>query len=404
ITIAGSIVTSIDASLTPAGSISGHVAEAATSDPAVSVYVQVYSQDSDTGDWYRTGQKYTDNLGAYTVGSIPAGPAKVQFYDHLGRYAGQWFNEKPFLHRSDVTVVTAGATTVDVDASLGAAGTIRGRIYDRWTNDPAYGYVYLYDAMDGLGELHEVAWKDTPAGTYTFSGLPEWSDYVVGVDPPGPAGMRYYDDTDDAGWSTAFGVAAGEDIVGIDIPLDITPDTTAPGTHDDALALYYNSASIEVTASDDLSGVELIEYRLDSEATVTVAATSTVVATSSEAAHTLRYRAKDRAGNYSNLVVRDFDVVYDTAPPELSYAGWEAYQSVPYTTIEMMATDDVSGVLRLYWQVDGGETKTADADWFGEVIGGDGPHTLRFWAEDIAGNVSDDILLEFFLDQVKPTA
>ncbi|MDP2181111.1 MAG: cell wall-binding repeat-containing protein [Actinomycetota bacterium] len=300
--------------------------------------------------------------------------------------------------------MTAGATTTGVDASLDSAGSISGRIYDRWTDDPAYAYVYLYDAMDGLGELHEVAWKDTPDGDYAFEGLPEWSDYVVAVDPPGPLGMRYYDDTDDPGSATPFGVLAGEDVTGIDIPLDITPDSTAPGTHDDALALYYNAASIEVTASDDLSGVEQIEYRLDAEATATVAATSTVVATSAEGSHTLRYRAKDRAGNYSDLVVRDFDVVYDTTPPELDYAGWEAYQSAPHTTIEMFAVDDISGVARLSWRMDGAATKTVDADYYGEVIGGHGAHTLRFWAEDIAGNVSDDILLEFFLDEVVPTA
>lgn len=87
--------------------------------------------------------------------------------------------------------------------------------------------------------------------------------------------------------------------------VDLGVDTTAPTTTSDTKALYDNSASITLTATDGaLSGVANTEWRLDG-----IGWTSgTVVGVSAAGIHTLEFRSTDEVGNVESANTVTFEV------------------------------------------------------------------------------------------------
>src|SRR5690606_28340491 len=174
-------------------------------------------------------------------------------------------------------------------------------------------------------------------------------------------------------------------------------DTTAPtvtaevaGEQDDNGA-FVGSATATLTATDDASGVESVEYDLDGAGWA--AYTEPLVVTE-PGEHTLVYRATDAAGNVSEESVTTFTVVADagedtTAPTvahEVSGAqdGNGAY--VGSASVVLTATDDGSGVASVEYDLDG----AGWAEYTGAVVVDEpGQHTLAYRATDEAGNVSE---------------
>ena len=180
-------------------------------------------------------------------------------------------------------------------------------------------------------------------------------------------------------------------------------DTTAPtvtaevaGEQDDNGA-FVGSATATLTATDDASGVESVEYDLDGAGWA--AYTEPLVVTE-PGEHTLVYRATDAAGNVSEESVTTFTVVADagedtTAPTvahEVSGAqdGNGAY--VGSASVVLTATDDGSGVASVEYDLDGaGWTEYTGA----VVVDEPGQHTLAYRATDEAGNVSEAASVTF---------
>lgn len=174
----------------------------------------------------------------------------------------------------------------------------------------------------------------------------------------------------------------------------VSSDTTAPavtaavtGTQDPA-GNYVTKATVTLTATDAGSGVAKVEYRLDGGPWQTYSAP---LALTVVGAHTVNFRATDKAGNVSPEGASAFTIVEgsDNTAPTTSIVvsgnldgNWSYIGSA---TINLSATDTGSGVDKIEYTLDGGAWTTYGAP---VVVSSAGTHTVSYRASDKVGNVS----------------
>ncbi|SIR23948.1 Ig-like domain (group 3), partial [Microbispora rosea] len=174
-------------------------------------------------------------------------------------------------------------------------------------------------------------------------------------------------------------------------------DTTAPqvsaqlsGSMDWAWN-YVGSATLTISATDSGSGVATVEYSLDGQP---FALYSKPVAVSQPGAHTVSYRATDKAGNASDVASVSFTVVSaeqkDTTPPLVSaqVAGDKDTDGnyVGSATVTVSASDGESGVDTVEYSLDGQPFGLYSAP---VAVKQPGAHTVSYRATDKAGNTSN---------------
>ncbi len=172
-------------------------------------------------------------------------------------------------------------------------------------------------------------------------------------------------------------------------------DAIAPTTTSNARAIYGDTASIELTATDNLGGVGVAttHYVVDDG----LEATGTSVVVTGPGTHALRFWSVDAQGNVETATTVTF-VVDPTAPTTTSDA--QPTYLLP-ATIVLTATDNAggSGVSATHYTVDGGAQQTGTQ----VMVSEDGPHTLEFWSVDEAGNVESHKTATFVIDSTAPT-
>lgn len=189
-------------------------------------------------------------------------------------------------------------------------------------------------------------------------------------------------------------------------------DTTAPETTAEvdgtrnADGAYVGQATVSLTATDEGSGVETVEFALGPDGEWQPYTEPVVVDQVGE--HTLRHRATDRAGNVSTVGTAGFTVVApptdDQDPPETSATVSGEQDSngdyLSMATVTVSASDTGSGVNTVEY------ARGPDGAWqpySGPVMVHEvGEHTVRYRATDRAGNVSPVRTVEFTV--VEPPA
>lgn len=174
-------------------------------------------------------------------------------------------------------------------------------------------------------------------------------------------------------------------------------DTTAPvvtaqvAGQQDADGAYIGSATVNLTAEDDSSGVASVEYSLDGGAYVPY---TEPVVLDEPGTYMLEHRATDNAGNTSapgmvHVVVVPADGEDTTAPVVDAEVTGELDDNgafVGSATVNLTALDAGSGVASVEYDLDGaGYTAYTDP----VVVGEPGEHTVSYRATDNAGNVSE---------------
>lgn len=182
-------------------------------------------------------------------------------------------------------------------------------------------------------------------------------------------------------------------------------DTTAPETSADvsgtqnADGAYVGSATVTLSATDDGSGVDRIEYAIGDAGAWQPYTTPVVVDQVGD--HKVRYRAVDKAGNVAAEKAEEFTVASpstdDTTAPETSAAvtGEQnpegAYLSM--ATVTVTASDTGSGVNTIEYALgdSGAWQPYTDPVMVHEV----GAHKVRYRATDKAGNVAAEKSVSF---------
>jgi hypothetical protein len=159
-----------------AGRIAGKVTRAGTGEPLALFSVRIYDS---TG--HQVNSLYTDFLGNYLSGSLPAGTYYVAAIVGASDYANELYSNVPLCPACSPTTgtpvtVTAGVTTASIDIALDAGGRIEGRVTDASTSAPlAYASVSIYDTGSNLVKSASV----DAAGNYAVNGLVPGTYYAL---------------------------------------------------------------------------------------------------------------------------------------------------------------------------------------------------------------------------------
>ncbi|OLF13521.1 OmpL47-type beta-barrel domain-containing protein [Actinophytocola xanthii] len=208
------------------------------------------------------------------------------------------------------------------------------------------------------------------------------------------------------------GNASPDGMVSFSVVEEGNEDTTPPTVtaevsgEQDAEGNYVDSATVTVTATDDGSGVALVEYEIDD--TGFHAYTGPVTVTE-PGDHTVQFRATDAAGNESQTGSVPFRVVEggeeDTTPPTVTaeVSGEQDAEGnyVDAAVVTLSASDQGSGVASVEYQLDGG----AWTAYTGPVtVNTAGAHMLHYRATDVAGNASPEGMAHFTIVEQDTTA
>lgn len=155
-----------------------------------------------------------------------------------------------------------------------------------------------------------------------------------------------------------------------------SPTTTLSGA---TSGVWRNgNASIALTATDTVSGVDHTYYTVNGGAVATYTAPWDV---SDEGTTTIGYLSVDEAGNVETT--HTATVLIDKTAPASEATGPVGWVSSP-ATVTIESTDTVSGVAHKFYKLNGSATST----YTGPVsVTYDGTTTVSYWAVDEAGNV-----------------
>ena len=214
-------------------------------------------------------------------------------------------------------------------------------------------------------------------------------DELSGVDTfTAPKTLGEGEDQSVTGTATDVAGNTGEDTVA-DIDIDKTaPALTGAATTDpNAAGWYRGDVTVHWTASDELSG-------LDGAAPTDETITAEGDALSASAT------VADKAGNEKTATVGPVKI--DRTAPTTTVHVTELPDSGWYTddvTVTLNPADNLSGVAKTFYKVDGGE-----AQEYTDTLshGLNGKHTIAFWSVDKAGNAEKANEVEVRIDGVAP--
>ena len=195
-------------------------------------------------------------------------------------------------------------------------------------------------------------------------------------------------------------------------PHDVVIDNTRPVTTDNAPSGAQNhDVTVNLAATDNLSGVDVTEYSLDGGAHWTTGPSVTVLASSGDGTTTITYRSRDLAGNVE--LAKSTSVTIDTTAPA---GGVNDPGSVLHGTVSLTASPsdpDVASVQFLYRPAGPGAytligtdtTAPYDVPW---ITTGpstpDGLYDLEIIVTDTAGNTTTVALSAKTIDNTSPDA
>ncbi len=272
-------------------------------------------------------------------------------------------------YKTAPATATAGPATIVFENSVATGNTIamsHTLTFD--TSTPGYNHDVavniLANPLDAQNGRYEVDVTLTP-GTYRFYCTIPGHSQMVGE------------------LVVTDGGGGGDDTTAPTVTAEVTGEQDADGA-------YVGSASVAISATDDGSGVESVEYALDGGE---YQAYDGPVVVDEVGEHTITYRAADSSGNVSEVGSTTFTVVgsggEDTTPPTVTAEvtgdqdGEGAY--VGSATVTLEATDEGTGVAVTEYDLDGtGFTPYEEP----LVVSTPGSHTLAYRATDGAGNTS----------------
>ncbi len=183
-------------------------------------------------------------------------------------------------------------------------------------------------------------------------------------------------------------------------------DDTPPVLAHTAEASYEGTATFSLSASDALSGVATLRYRINGGEWIQSTSSPLQVAPLSVVgSHVVEYRATDDAGNEAISLI-EFSVsapppvIPDLQPPLTVATGVPEGWSRSDVSVTLSATDDVSGIDATYYRIDAGDVVRYDAP---VVFREDGIRTITFWSVDRSGRTEGAVSATVSIDKTAPS-
>lgn len=175
--------------------------------------------------------------------------------------------------------------------------------------------------------------------------------------------------------------------------IEVKVDKTAPTTVSNVEDKWYTEAvNVELTATDDLSGVKATYYSINGSDF----AEGTNFVLDKEGINTITFYSEDNAGNIEEK--QTVEVKVDkTAPTTVSDVEDKWYTDT--LNVKLTATDELSGVKATYYSINGSEF----AEGTSFVIEKEGLNTISFYSVDNAGNTEETQTVEVKVDKTAPT-
>ncbi len=174
--------------------------------------------------------------------------------------------------------------------------------------------------------------------------------------------------------------------------VEVKIDETAPVTTSNVEDSWSNQAyTVELTATDDLSGVAKTYYSVNGSEFVE----GTSLELSESGTHEVSFYSVDNAGNTEE--VKTVEVKIDTTAPETVSNVQEGWQTQAYT-VELTTTDDLSGVAKTYYSINGSEYVEGTSFELTE----EGVHQVAFYSVDNVGNKEAAKTAEVKIDKTAP--
>ena len=383
----------VDEALAPAAHITGTVTNSLGA--PLETWVYLYEADS----WNYIAQTYSTG-GMFAFEQLRAGTYWIWF-DSNGDYQGEYWNNR--VGTPDDITLTTGQTRADIDAVLTRPGTIRGTVTADDGGVGAGQYVYLYaESPSALG------W-DYITGTYVQSGTDWWYEFTGLV--PGNYTIQFATMWGNAyptlWYDTQVSMADANPVTVVEDGITVADqmlDGLPPDVGTDAVAVYANLASIEITATDLVTGVATVSYDLDGTGQVDVMGPFASVEATGYGDHYLYYWATDKVGHESDTGARVDFFIDDTMAPTVGSDTDSPYADEATITITAFDEANGSGLASISYVLDGEATATVTVGSVEIPVTGLGNHTLEFWADDNAGNETAHTTDDFeIIDGTAPT-
>src|SRR6266849_9762358 len=205
--------------------------------------------------------------------------------------------------------------------------------------------------------------------------------------------------------SAAFSCGNTENAEAFTVMIDKTPPVTTTSVVSGTLGTngwYTSDVTVSLSATDNLSGIQNIYYQIDGGSVQIYSGSAFAV--QGDLIHTITFWSVDQAGNTEHA--ETFTVMIDKTPPmtTASVASGTPGTNGWYTsdvTVSLNATDNLSGIQNIYYQIDGGSVQVYSGSPF--AVQGDLVHTITFWSVDQAGNTEPAETFTVMIDKTPPT-
>jgi large repetitive protein len=262
---------------------------------------------------------------------------------------------------------TSTTVTVDVEQSDMTAPVTESNVVDKWNREPVSVELTATDDLSGVAKTF-----------YSING----SDFVEGtsfvVSEEGLSTVSFYS-VDNAG--------NVEKVKTAEVKMDEAPPVTTSNVTDQWLNESY---LVKLTATDVFSGVEKTYYSVNGSEY----ANGATVFVSDQGVNTVTFFSVDNAGNIEE--VKTVEVKIDkTAPVTISNIIDQWNQGE--VAVDLTASDDLSGVSKTYYSINGSEFAEGSAFTVNAGVG-----EVSFYSEDNAGNVEEVKTVEVKIDKKAP--
>lgn len=205
----GQEITGIDAVLRSGASISGLITD---TEGTPLKFVTVWLKNSNGTTAASTS---TNSLGQYQILGLPAGSYRIRFGDSSGEYLPEWYENQPSEIGAKIVSLADGQHLI-IDATLEKAGSISGRLTDKFGNPIGGGFVYA--TQDGAFKSYGAVSQTN--GVFSVTGLPSGA-YKVRFSATG-YDEEWFNDKPDFAQADPITVTEGQQVTGIEAALELT--------------------------------------------------------------------------------------------------------------------------------------------------------------------------------------